>query len=107
MNRAQNHNPSYLALITLISHMPHFEQILAESICQEKRYHSVPYLYYLSINLLTALIVYRDSIPFELLLTTQIFIALPIKIEGIGTIEIGNLKVNPVKYVPTFGQNLL
>ena len=36
MNRAQNHNPSYLALITLISHMPHFEQILAESICQEK-----------------------------------------------------------------------
>ena len=48
-NRAQNHNLSYLALITLIntSHMPHFEQILAESISQEKRYHSVPYLYYL------------------------------------------------------------
>ena len=46
MNRAQNHNPSNLASITLKSHMPHFEQILAESICQEKRYHSVPYLYY-------------------------------------------------------------
>ena len=35
MNRAQNHNPSYLALITLISHIQHFEQILAESISQE------------------------------------------------------------------------
>lgn len=50
MNRAQNHNPSYLALITLIniSRMLHFEQILAESICQEKQYHSVPYIYYYS-----------------------------------------------------------
>lgn len=36
MNRAHNHNTSYLALITLINkcHMPHFK-ILAESICQE------------------------------------------------------------------------
>ena len=25
MNRAQNHNPSCLAFITLISHMPHFD----------------------------------------------------------------------------------
>ena len=59
MNRAQNHNPSYLALITLmnIRHMPHFEQILAESICQEKRYHSVPYLYYYHVMLFLLILI--------------------------------------------------